>query len=78
MPVEEIAGGLSPGVRVALGSWHPPHEHLMGGKGLQFARPDFVEPVGINHPIFGQHYRLSPLGLAVRAYLLSNPAPKEE
>jgi len=56
-----------------------PAERQMGGFGLiyddrgHYRSPALVERVGVNHPVFGSHWRLTPLGLQVRAALAAAP-----
>jgi hypothetical protein len=42
-----------------------PGQRLMGGYGADSGVPGLIERVGINHPIFGSHYQLTPAGIAV-------------
>jgi hypothetical protein len=47
-----------------------PDERLMGGfYGLAWTDPPLVDPVGLNHPVFGSHYQLNATGLAVQSAL---------
>lgn len=46
-----------------------PNEDRMGGYGKDSGCPGLIERVGINHPVFGSHYRLTPSGEAVHAAL---------
>lgn len=70
MDAETIAKGLSERHRFAI-THCDPTERLMGGFfGLAWAAPETVEASEFHHPIFGSHYRLSSLGLAVREILL--------
>jgi hypothetical protein len=71
MNAAEIAKGLTqPDADIVL-SVNSLNEQMMGGpaSALRFSHRDLVELVGINHPIFGGHWRLSTLGLEVRAIL---------
>lgn len=67
--IAAIAGRLSETQKGRLLSlW--PSESAMGGYGSDSGCPRLIEKVGITHPIFGAHYRLTPLGLAVRHHLM--------
>jgi hypothetical protein len=46
-----------------------PNVSMMGGFGKDSGCPGLIERAGVNHPIFGSHYHLTPLGLAVRNIL---------
>ena len=74
MTLIERLEALSGADRELLLSVHPQNEAIMGGPAsvLRFTQPDLVELVGINHPIFGGHYRLSKLGMALRARRADN------
>ena len=66
--VAGIARGLTAGERDWLLSFKP-NESAMGGFGSDCGLPGLIERVGISHPIYGPHYRLTPLAIAVRAHL---------
>lgn len=65
--VEKIARGLTKAQRERLHSFSIEPRQM--GIGLPQFIPDLVTPDGMNHPIFGPHYRLTDIGLAVRSYL---------
>lgn len=44
-----------------------PNENRMGGYWPDSGCPGLITNNGINHPVWGAHYRLTPLGIAVRA-----------
>jgi hypothetical protein len=54
----------------------PANAREMSGFGViydasgNYRDPPLVERAGLNHPIFGAHYRFTPLGLAVRSALI--------
>lgn len=64
----ELSAKLSEAQKRRVLSLHP-HENRMGGYGEDSGVPGLIERAGINHPIFGSHYRLTPLGLRVRDHL---------
>jgi hypothetical protein len=66
--IAAIAAGLSGAQRNRVLSLMA-NENRMGGYGEDSGCPGIIERVGINHPLFGSHYRLTPLGLAVRSHL---------
>lgn len=71
---EEIAAGLSCVQREAVKSFALEPRQM--GLGMMEFLSGLVEPCGINHPLFGPHYRLTGTGLAVRAILQSQePQP---
>jgi hypothetical protein len=65
----QIAAGLTEVQRETLKRFHRCDERRMGGYGRDSGCPELVERVGINHPIFGSHYQLTPLGWEVRAII---------
>ncbi len=72
MTAEEIAAGLSAAQKRAVKAFVA-SENRMGGYGKDSGCPGLIEAVGFNHPIFGSHYRLTPLGQQVRSILEGNP-----
>ena len=46
-----------------------PGERRMGGYGQDCGVPGLIERVGINHPVFGSHYRLTVQGVQVHGEL---------
>lgn len=65
--IDAIVRGLTEAQRDRLMSFRQ-EPRQMGIGMLQFL-PDMVAADGINHPIFGSHYRLTPIGLQVQAHL---------
>lgn len=64
---ERIAAGLTETQRARL--WSFGAEPRQMGIGMMQFLPGMVEPDDFDHPIFGPHYHLNDLGLAVRAIL---------
>lgn len=65
--IERIAAGMGPMARQRLLSFGAEPRQM--GLGLDYLLPDLVTPDDMDHPIFGPHYHLTPLGLAVRSHL---------
>ena len=70
-----LVRGLSESQRNRLKSFAAEPRQM--GIGMMQFLPNMVEPDGLNHPIFGPHYRLTPLGLRAREALLSHKARGE-
>ena len=66
--VADVAAKLTEAQRAYVNQ-HRPNEQRMGGYGKDCGCPGLIESRGIHHPIFGAHYRLTPLGMAVRQHL---------
>lgn len=69
--LEELAGKLTPAQRRLVLSFRVEPKQM--GIGLMQHLPGLVAPNDINHPIFGPHYHLTPLGKALAAHLQDNP-----
>ena len=67
--VAAVAGSLTEAQATAVRMWSVHEPRILGGYGLKWAHAHLVEATGVNHPVFGCHYRLTDLGIAVRAHL---------
>lgn len=67
--VAEIAKGLTQDQKDSVRRLVP-GENRMCGYGADSGCPGLIIRVGVNHPLFGSHYRLTPLGVAVRNHLI--------
>lgn len=64
---ERVAKGLTEAQRATMLSFRSEPRQM--GVGMTHWLPGLVEPDGLNHPCFGPHHRLTPLGLEVRKLL---------
>ena len=54
-----------------------PGERRMGGYGQDCGVPGLIERVGINHPVFGSHYRLTLQAVQVHGELRARAASSD-